>query len=117
MDRMLPEVRKVLRKLALFGPGTGQSSSLDDIVGVGYEEKDRESEDIKQGKTGIGRGARGNELGPEKYEGGADEYWDDLCLARFLEGVCLRFVAYPVGLYRFSCPSFPVVLIFLLIGP
>ncbi|KAL0953074.1 hypothetical protein HGRIS_007274 [Hohenbuehelia grisea] len=30
-----------------------------------------------------------------KYEGGAGEYWDDLCLAKFLEGVCLRYVAYP----------------------
>lgn len=26
-------------------------------------------------------------------------YWDDLCLARFLEGVCWRFVAYPVRLF------------------
>ncbi|KNZ80288.1 Tetratricopeptide repeat protein 39B [Termitomyces sp. J132] len=34
-------------------------------------------------------------LGPEGYEGGKGEYWDDLCLARFLEGVCLRFIAYP----------------------
>ncbi|TFK24134.1 hypothetical protein FA15DRAFT_704788 [Coprinopsis marcescibilis] len=29
------------------------------------------------------------------YEGGSGGYWDDLCLARFLEGVCLRYVAYP----------------------
>lgn len=27
---------------------------------------------------------------------GREGYWDDLCLARFLEGVCWRFVAYPV---------------------
>jgi len=93
MDRMLPEVRKVLRKLALFGPGTGQNLSLDDIVGVGCEKK--HERDIKQGKAGIVK--KRKELGPEKYEGGADEYWDDLCLARFLEGVCLRFVAYPVS--------------------
>ncbi|KAI9459290.1 glyoxal oxidase N-terminus-domain-containing protein [Boletus coccyginus] len=26
---------------------------------------------------------------------GREGYWDDLCLARFLEGVCWRFVAYP----------------------
>jgi len=26
-------------------------------------------------------------------------YWDDVCLARFLEGVCWRFVAYPVRLH------------------
>ena len=107
MDKMLPEVRKVLRKLALFGPGTGQSSSLNDIVGVGYEkEKEGESEDITQGKTGIGKKRKeGTELGPEKYEGGADEYWDDLCLARLLEGVCLRFIAYPVSCYLSSCHS------------
>ncbi|KIY67272.1 hypothetical protein CYLTODRAFT_397404 [Cylindrobasidium torrendii FP15055 ss-10] len=24
-------------------------------------------------------------------------YWDDICLARFLEGVCLRYVAFPVS--------------------
>jgi hypothetical protein len=32
---------------------------------------------------------------PAQYEGGHG-YWDDFCLARFLEGVCLRYVAYPV---------------------
>lgn len=26
---------------------------------------------------------------------GAAEYWDDLCLANFLRGLCLRFIAYP----------------------
>jgi len=31
---------------------------------------------------------------PHKYEGG-QAYWDDLCLAKFLEGVCLRYIAYP----------------------
>jgi len=30
---------------------------------------------------------------PSKYQGGHG-YWDDLCLARFLEGVCARYVAY-----------------------
>jgi hypothetical protein len=29
------------------------------------------------------------------YEGDGAGYWDDYCLAKFLEGVCLRFVAYP----------------------
>ncbi|TDL19779.1 hypothetical protein BD410DRAFT_815806 [Rickenella mellea] len=32
---------------------------------------------------------------PEGYEGGHGGYWDDLCLASFLEGVCLRYVAHP----------------------
>lgn len=29
------------------------------------------------------------------YEGGQG-YWDDFCLAYFLEGVCARFIAFPV---------------------
>ncbi|KIP02601.1 hypothetical protein PHLGIDRAFT_130658 [Phlebiopsis gigantea 11061_1 CR5-6] len=31
---------------------------------------------------------------PGEYEGGHG-YWDDLCLARFLQGICLRYIAYP----------------------
>ncbi|TBU46751.1 hypothetical protein BD309DRAFT_998854 [Dichomitus squalens] len=38
--------------------------------------------------------ARLRESEPNTYEGGKG-YWDDLCLAQFLEGVCMRFVAYP----------------------
>jgi len=33
---------------------------------------------------------------PKLYEGGSG-YWDDFCLAKFLEGVCLRYIAYPVS--------------------
>jgi hypothetical protein len=32
---------------------------------------------------------------PGKY-GNGSEYWDDWCLARHLEGACLRYIAYPV---------------------
>jgi hypothetical protein len=32
---------------------------------------------------------------PEKY-GRGSEFWDDWCLARHLEGACLRYIAYPV---------------------
>lgn len=35
---------------------------------------------------------------PSKYYNGKG-YWDDLCLTRFLEGVCLRYLAYPVRRY------------------
>jgi len=35
-----------------------------------------------------------HETNPSGYEGGKG-YWEDLCLARFLEGVATRFVAYP----------------------
>ena len=34
---------------------------------------------------------------PQTYQDGkAAEFWDDLCLARLIEGTCLRYVAYPV---------------------
>jgi hypothetical protein len=32
---------------------------------------------------------------PDAYEGGHG-YWDDLCLAYFLKGVFMRYIAYPV---------------------
>lgn len=32
---------------------------------------------------------------PSQYHSGADEYWDDFCLAHFLRGVVLRFIAFP----------------------
>ncbi|KAL0575364.1 hypothetical protein V5O48_006615 [Marasmius crinis-equi] len=51
-EKMLPEVRAVLKRLEACGGDT------------------------------------------KKYEGGQG-YWDDYCLAKFLEGVCLRYIAYP----------------------
>ncbi|EJD05273.1 uncharacterized protein FOMMEDRAFT_81128 [Fomitiporia mediterranea MF3/22] len=38
---------------------------------------------------------RAHEKDPKKYEGGNGGYWDDLCLASFLEGVCYRYIAHP----------------------
>ena len=32
---------------------------------------------------------------PQTYENGTG-FWDDWCLARHLEGACLRYIAYPV---------------------
>ena len=32
-----------------------------------------------------------------QYGNGKGGYWDDYCLAMFLKGVCLRYVAYPVS--------------------
>jgi len=38
---------------------------------------------------------------PEKYGrgGSVSEFWDDWCLARQLEGACLRYIAYPVRFF------------------
>ena len=33
-----------------------------------------------------------------KTPGDAGQYWDDIALCRFLKGVCLRYMAYPVRL-------------------
>jgi len=33
------------------------------------------------------------------YGGGKGGYWDDYCLAMFLMGVCMRYVAYPVRVF------------------
>ena len=44
--------------------------------------------------SGANKKGGGNE---KEYEGDGTGYWDDYCLAKFLEGVCLRYVAYPVS--------------------
>ena len=44
---------------------------------------------------------------PAQYEGGHG-YWDDLCLAHFLQGICLRYLAYPVSSSS-ACPVCGVV--------
>lgn len=41
---------------------------------------------------------------PEGYEGGHG-FWDDYCLANFLEGVCERYLAYPVSISTFDSVS------------
>ncbi|KAF5368262.1 hypothetical protein D9615_010361 [Tricholomella constricta] len=114
LRKMLPLVRAALAKLALYGEGTGvqvegtgvtlpvEGTGVPLLMGTGEVEsaalgdsrKDKDK-DTGRGKKGKGKGKGKKKLGVDKYEGGAAEYWDDLCLARFLEGVCLRFIAYP----------------------
>ena len=42
----------------------------------------------------AGYGARPG--GKEKGKAAEGEYWDDFCLAKFLEGVCVRYLVYEV---------------------
>lgn len=61
-----------------------------------------ETDRVNQGALANGEKSNGTAKNHRKAKSkaeGKDGYWDDLCLARFLEGVCWRFVAYPV------CPS------------
>jgi hypothetical protein len=37
------------------------------------------------------------QVDPSRYPGGAKVFWDDWALAKFLEGICARYMAYPVS--------------------
>ncbi|KAG8215539.1 hypothetical protein J3R82DRAFT_9198 [Butyriboletus roseoflavus] len=75
LERMIPHVRQALEELGVLevnsvngvaNPNGGKNKTV--------EKNRRKARSRAEGKEG---------------------YWDDLCLARFLEGVCWRFVAYP----------------------
>jgi len=72
-DRMLPQVYTTLERL----------------------EKHSDCEKRTSG------GEKGKKSKVKDYEGDGVGYWDDYCLTKFLEGVCLRYVAYPVRLPHF----------------
>lgn len=57
-----------------------------------------ESEGLVSSGSEGGAIANGVKKGKDKKLESRSGYWDDVCLARFLEGVCWRFVAYPVRL-------------------
>ncbi|KAF8057392.1 hypothetical protein FPV67DRAFT_1527200 [Lyophyllum atratum] len=91
--KMLPLVRAALARLAVHGDGQDASvtptSTVSPTTPVSLGSTPSEKSGKRAKKDANGR------TGANAYEGGAGEYWDDLCLARFLEGVCLRFIAYP----------------------
>jgi len=82
VNKMLPEVDGLLSRLD----------------GAEY----RESE--AGGGKGKGKGKWKSDKDIEKvYGGGKGGYWDDYCLAMFLRGVCLRYLAYPVSFFCSLC--------------
>lgn len=102
-SKMLPLVRAALAKLSLYGEGTGVPSSSDTASTTTAPTTPTTATSFKSFASMIsdksgkkGKKGKGGRPSIYDYEGGAAEYWDDLCLARFLEGVCLRYVAYPV---------------------
>ncbi|KAG2128052.1 uncharacterized protein EDB93DRAFT_1243607 [Suillus bovinus] len=76
--QMIPAVGDALREL-----GLELSSGSEDLVSSGSGRS--------QGGAKAGEAKKGKDKKVESRSG----YWDDVCLARFLEGVCWRFVAYP----------------------
>lgn len=82
---MLPDVWKALSKLGLEGFGADAISGRPVQNGLISEEDLRQKEARKMG-NGLADAAR-------------KANWDDICLARFLEGVCWRYVAYPVRIH------------------
>ncbi|KAG5634747.1 hypothetical protein H0H81_000907 [Sphagnurus paluster] len=95
-QRMLPLVRTALGRLGQFGEGVGagaggaSASSSEGSLASSVSGKKKPNGKANGKANGVGK-----RQSVEKYEGGVAEYWDDLCLARFLEGVCLRYLAYP----------------------
>lgn len=81
LEKMLPDVWKALSKLGLEGFGADAISGRPVQNGLISEEDLRQKEARKMG-NGLADAAR-------------KANWDDICLARFLEGVCWRYVAYP----------------------
>ncbi|KAI6022958.1 outer membrane protein Iml2/Tetratricopeptide repeat protein 39 [Pisolithus microcarpus] len=72
LEKMIPNIRKALEELGLTEAGCGSP-------GRPYPEQ-------------VPPGTRaGNGTVKSAQEG----YWDNVCLTRFLEGVCWRYVAYP----------------------
>ncbi|KAF8659477.1 hypothetical protein AX16_001844 [Volvariella volvacea WC 439] len=72
ITKMLPEAHNVLGQLG-YAPCAGASAGTSST-----NKSEKERKEIEK-----------------KWHGGKGGYWDDYCLARFLEGVCLRYVAYP----------------------
>ncbi|KAF8837528.1 hypothetical protein BDN67DRAFT_1013812 [Paxillus ammoniavirescens] len=79
LERMIPDVQQALKGLGL----QETTSGMNGVLPNGNTEKG------EKGKKG------GNERKAKAKTAGPEGYWDDVCLARFLEGVCWRFVAYP----------------------
>jgi hypothetical protein len=87
---MLPEVDKVLDELGVLVQVREKEAELDEESAVaGNRRSEGERERERKEKEG-------------KYAGGKSGYWDDYCLALFLRGVCMRYVAYPVCFYVIS---------------
>ncbi|KAL4062826.1 hypothetical protein V8B97DRAFT_1877313 [Scleroderma yunnanense] len=81
IEKMVPDVRRALAELRLPEAGSDAAQAQNGSA--------VECDGQRQGSTNE-KGAR-NGTANTAREG----YWDDVCLVRFLEGVCWRYLAYP----------------------
>lgn len=82
VTKMLPEVDKALEQLGVLVEVQEREAEFDEKPAVAANVKSEEK--------------REKERKEKEYAAGKGGYWDDYCLALFLRGVCMRYVAYPV---------------------
>jgi hypothetical protein len=105
-EKILPTVDAALEILKCF------EGLEEKYCGVGRAGRAKAAEVMKTKEAHAGVSKKGNVTGSSHAEKGRDAaaetgYWDDYCLAQFLRGVCLRYIAYPV-----CCISIPLNSIF-----
>jgi len=100
IEKMLPTADAALEILKYFEGHEGA------YCGVGRAGRAKMAElKRREGvatRDDMGEKASSVTPGPSRTEKGKDAvvetgYWDDYCLATFLRGVCLRYIAYPVS--------------------
>jgi len=88
ITKMLPEVDRALERLGVLVEVQEREAEFDEKPAVAENAKSEKEKREKERKE--------KEKEYAAFNGG---YWDDYCLALFLRGVCMRYVAHPVCFY------------------
>jgi len=81
---MIPDVRRALEELGLSEAGSSDPAlPTQNGSAAGYDRERKVSTNGKGVRNGTANAAR-------------EGYWDDVCLVRFLEGVCWQYLAHQV---------------------
>ena len=91
VTKMLPEVDKALERLGVLVEVQEREAEFDEKPAVAANVKSEKQKNEKERKE-------------KEYAAGKGGYWDDYCLALFLRGVCMRYIAYPVCLHISNFP-------------
>lgn len=83
VTKMLPEVDRALERLGVLVEVREREAEFDEEPALAANLKKEKKEKDRKEKE-------------KEYAAGKGGYWDDYCLALFLRGVCMRYVAYPV---------------------